>query len=261
MSAERRTVRECRAVLRNADPVRLGRLIEELSDDTRAGVQDAVASARRRLDIHAAELDRLRGMGETERAFRARGLTIVAGVDEVGRGAIAGPVTAAAVVLPDHALIEQLDDSKRLDPERREIVARRIRASAVAWHVTHVAASDIDRIGIVGATMRAMRDSLEGLGVTVEHALVDGDRGPDGVECTCIVGGDAKVAAIAAASVLAKVARDRLMSTLDTAHPGYALGANKGYCTDEHIAAVRARGPSPVHRQSFSPCADEPRLF
>jgi ribonuclease HII len=186
---------------------------------------------------------------------------MVAGVDEVGRGAIAGPVTAAAVVLPDRGAIEELDDSKRLDPRRREVVARRVRAIAVAWNVTHVAATDIDRIGIVGATMKAMRDSLDGLGVAVDHALVDGDRGPDGVDCTCIVGGDAKVAAIAAASVLAKVARDRLMGTLDAAHPGYALGANKGYCTDEHIAAVRVHGPSPVHRRSFSPCADEPRLF
>jgi ribonuclease HII len=261
MGRPEHTVVECRALLRETDPGALELLIEGLADDQRAGVREEVARAERRLARQRAERDRVHSLGATERTLRARGLTVIAGVDEVGRGAIAGPVTAAAVVLVPDAFIEGLDDSKRVRRDRRPSVAERVRVSAVAWHVAHVPAQTIDREGIEGATMRAMREALRGLDVAVEHALVDGKRGPGGVPCTCIVGGDAKVAAIAAASVLAKVARDELMVSLDSEHPGYDLALNKGYCTTEHTEAVGTHGPSAVHRRSFAPCSDAPRLF
>jgi ribonuclease HII len=261
MDGPERTVAACRSLLREADPAELEILIERLASDPRAGVREAVARAERRLERQRAERDRLHGLGATERTLRARGLTAIAGVDEVGRGAIAGPVTAAAVVLVPDALIEGLDDSKRVRRERRPVVAERVRTSAVAWHVVHVHAETIDREGIESATMLAMREALLGLDVAVEHALVDGERGPEGIPCTCIVGGDSKVAAIAAASVLAKVARDELMVSLDRENPGYDLAFNKGYCTTEHVAAVGTLGPSTVHRRSFAPCSDMPRLF
>ena len=261
MGGPEHTVAECRALLREADPGALEVLVEGLASDPRAGVREEVARAQRRLARQSAERDRLHGLGATERTLRTRGLTMIAGVDEVGRGAIAGPVTAAAVVLVPDAFIKGLDDSKRVRRDRRPAVAERVRVSAVAWHVAHVPAQTIDRRGIEGATMQAMREALHGLDVAVEHALVDGRRGPDGVPCTCIVGGDAKVAAIAAASVLAKVARDELMVSLDSEHPGYDLAINKGYCTSEHVEAVDTLGPSTVHRRSFAPCSDTPRLF
>jgi ribonuclease HII len=224
-------------------------------------VRDEAARGERRLARAQAERDRVHRLGATERALRGRGLSVIAGVDEVGRGAIAGPVTAAAVVLVPDAFIEGLDDSKRVRRDRRPKVAERVRISAVAWHVAHVPAESVDREGIEGATMRAMREALFGLDVAVEHALVDGKRGPEGIPCTCIVGGDAKVAAIAAASVIAKTARDELMVSLDGEHPGYDLALNKGYCTAEHTEAIDSLGPSPVHRRSFAPCNDTPRLF
>lgn len=189
-----------------------------------------------------------------EAAFWARGLGLVAGVDEVGRGSLAGPVVAAAVILRPLASLPGLDDSKRLTPARRASLVPRIRAEALAWSVASASAGEIDAVGIVEATFRAMRRALAGLGRAPQAVLVDGFAIP-GLDLPqrAIVGGDGLSHSIAAASVLAKVHRDRAMAILDAVYPGWDFARHKGYGTAEHMARLARLGPSPVHRRSFRP--------
>jgi len=177
-----------------------------------------------------------------------------AGVDEAGRGPLAGPVVAAAVVLDARAVPDGLADSKQLSPHRREILAARIKATALAWSVAWADAAEIDALNILGATMLAMRRAVLGLIVSPRHVQVDGNRCPR-LACTveAIVRGDSKVAAISAASILAKVARDRCMEGLDGVYPGYGFERHKGYPTRSHMDALASLGPCPVHRRSFRP--------
>lgn len=180
--------------------------------------------------------------------------SLVAGVDEAGRGPLAGPVSAAAVILDLNRPISGLDDSKRLTPRRREMLDLEIREKALACAVAFATVEEIDRINILQASLLAMERAVEGLGVTPQRALVDGNRCPT---LTCVVeaviGGDASVPAISAASILAKVARDREMLVLDGAFPGYGFARHKGYPTREHLAALRKIGPCEQHRRSFRP--------
>lgn len=177
-----------------------------------------------------------------------------AGVDEAGRGPLAGPVVAAAVILGPGNVPDGLADSKQLSPRRREILAARVRATALAWSVAWADAAEIDALNILGATLLAMRRAVLGLMVSPRHVQVDGNRCPR-VACTveAIVRGDSKVAAISAASILAKVARDRCMERLDAVYPGYGFERHKGYPTRSHMDALVSLGPSPVHRRSFRP--------
>jgi len=178
----------------------------------------------------------------------------VAGVDEVGRGPLAGPVVAAAVILDPACPIAGLRDSKRLAPARREALAETIRRQALAWSLGRAEVAEIDRLNILQATLLAMRRAVEALDPAPRAVLVDGNRCPDlPVPCQAVVKGDDRVEAIAAASILAKVARDAEMAELDARHPGYGLAAHKGYPTRDHLAALKRLGPSPVHRRSFAP--------
>jgi ribonuclease HII len=176
-----------------------------------------------------------------------------AGVDEVGRGPLAGPVVAAAVILPERA-IPGIDDSKRLSPEQRETVAEVIREQAVAWAIGRAEVEEIDRINIRQATFLAMRRAMAGLGVIPDYALVDGRDCP-ALDCPVepIIGGDGLVPAIGAASILAKQARDAEMVSLDARYPGYGFARHKGYGTRAHLAALARLGPCPLHRRSFRP--------
>lgn len=178
---------------------------------------------------------------------------LVAGVDEAGRGPLAGPVTAAAVILGPEAL-PGLADSKLLAPPRREHLAERIRSEAFAWAVAEASVAEIDRLNILGATLLAMERAVAALGRPPGHVLVDGDRCPR-LSCPAeaVVGGDASVAAISAASILAKQARDAVMIALDETYPGYGFARHKGYGTAEHLDRLRCLGPSPIHRRSFAP--------
>jgi len=180
----------------------------------------------------------------------------IAGVDEAGMGPLAGPVVAAAVILPDHADLPGLDDSKRVPRETREALARAIRRQAIAFCVAWVAPEEIDRINIYQAGLRAMARAVGGLSVSPEHVLVDARRIP-GLAChqTPLVRGDSRDASIAAASILAKVERDREMQRLDRRFPNYGFAKHKGYPTPEHLAALVEHGPSSVHRHSFAPVA------
>jgi ribonuclease HII len=197
-----------------------------------------------------------------QRDLHALGFCIVAGVDEVGRGALAGPVTGCAVVLAADCRIEGLDDSKKLAPDVRERVADLVRTRSIACCVAHAWPDEIDRLGIGPATRLAWQRALEGLDLVVEHVLIDGnDPGALRVPTTAVVRGDSSVACIAAASVVAKVERDRLMAELAATYPDYRFDENRGYGTAEHLAALRRIGPSAVHRHSFAPCAEQEHLF
>ncbi len=256
-----RTVAECTRMLAEASGRPLARLISELASDERSGVRDAVARARRRLAAERAETRRLDALHALQRRLHAEGCACVAGVDEVGRGALAGPVTAAAVVLSTDVRILGLDDSKRLRREVRERVASEVSDLAVAWAVAHVPAHIIDAIGIAPATRLAMSLALERLPLRPDHVMTDGLPAGLPYPETAVVGGDATVAAIAAASVVAKVARDRLMEELARHYGPWNLEVNRGYGTPEHLAALRISGVSPVHRRSFAPCGVQPTLF
>lgn len=179
----------------------------------------------------------------------------VAGVDEVGRGCLAGPVYAAAVILPPRCRIRDLDDSKKLSPEKRDEVAARVRQRALAWSVARAEVEEIDRVNILRATFLAMRRALERLSIPPTECWVDGNQDPGlGMPVKLIVGGDGLEACIMAASVIAKVARDQEMARLCAEHPGYGFARHKGYGTPMHLEALRRLGPSPIHRRSFAPC-------
>lgn len=190
-----------------------------------------------------------------ERAHDAARL-VVAGVDEAGRGPLAGPVVAAAVILDPGRPIEGLADSKALSAARREALAVEIRARARAHAVAQADVAEIDALNILRATMLAMRRAVEALGVAPDEVLVDGNRCPDIVfRVRAIVKGDRDVAAISAASILAKTVRDALLVELDAVHPAYGFAQHKGYPTPEHLAALARHGPCAAHRRSFGPVA------
>ena len=190
---------------------------------------------------------------EFDEQFRRRGAVLLGGIDEAGRGPLAGPVFAAAVILDPARPVEGLNDSKKLSEAKREALFDPIREQAVAWAVASASVEEIEECNILQATYRAMRRAVEGLALSPELVLVDGNRLPPGlpVPSRTIVKGDALSASVAAASILAKVSRDRLMAELDRRYPEYAFAKHKGYGTALHIERIRAYGPSPVHRPSF----------
>jgi ribonuclease HII len=184
--------------------------------------------------------------------FVAPGL--VAGVDEAGRGPLAGPVVAAAVILDDLAPIQGLADSKVLSPRRREKLYDEIRARALCCSVATASVEEIDRLNILQATMLAMKRAVEGLRILPHRVVVDGNRVPVlRVPVEALVRGDELMPAISAASILAKVERDRLCDALHAAHPAYGFATHKGYPTPDHLQALREHGPCPEHRRSFAP--------
>ena len=180
------------------------------------------------------------------------GISTLCGVDEAGRGPLAGPVCAAAVMLPRGLVIEGLNDSKKLTERRREQLYDEIKEKALHWAVAFAGVEEIETLNILGATYVAMNRAIAGLDVVPELALIDGNRAK-GVEydTRCVVGGDGRCADIAAASIMAKVTRDRLMCELDAQYPGYGFAKHKGYGTAAHYAALRELGPCPAHRLSF----------
>ena len=181
---------------------------------------------------------------------------LVAGVDEVGRGPLAGAVVTAAVILDPGRPIAGLRDSKALTPARREALAEVIRAQALAWALGRAEVEEIDRLNILWATLLAMERAVLALPVCPDRVLVDGDRCPAvPFPVEAVVGGDASVPCISAASILAKVTRDRELVELDALYPGYGFARHKGYPTREHLEALARLGPSPVHRRSFGPVA------
>lgn len=191
-------------------------------------------------------------MWEYEDKYAALGMQHICGVDEAGRGPLAGPVSAAAVILPPHFEIPGLDDSKKLSDKRRRDLVPIIKQNAIAYSVVFVDHVTIDEINILQATYKAMGEAIQGLNIKPDIALIDGNRAKDfGVPVETIVKGDSKSASIAAASILAKVARDDLMLQLAEQYPQYGFDIHKGYGTKAHYEALHNHGPSPVHRMTF----------
>ncbi len=188
-----------------------------------------------------------------ERKARALGATLIAGVDEVGRGSLFGPVVAAAVILPSDCRIRGLRDSKQLLPEDRERLAVIVHRKAIAVAIEEVCAEVIDRVNIYQATRIAMTAAVSRLAPAADHLLIDAMRLDHPCAQTSIIYGDSLSVSIAAASVVAKVYRDRRMCELDLEYPAYGLASHKGYSTPEHLAALLRHGPTPLHRRSFRP--------
>ncbi|MBO5415739.1 MAG: ribonuclease HII [Clostridia bacterium] len=187
-----------------------------------------------------------------ESEVRSRGYNIICGVDEAGRGPLCGPVTAAAVILPDGLYIEGLNDSKKLSEAKREKLYDIITRDAIAWSVCHATVEEINETDILSAALLAMRRAIESLSVKPDFALIDGNisRGFT-LPTQTVIHGDAISPSIAAASILSKVTRDRICYELDAAYPEYGIAKHKGYSTKDHMEALRKYGPAPIHRTKF----------
>lgn len=187
-----------------------------------------------------------------ENGLFSEGYSLVAGVDEAGRGPLAGPVCAAAVILPPNLEIEGLNDSKKLSPKKRDALYDVIVKSAVSYGIAFASEKEIDELNILNATYLAMNRAIEKLSAVPDICIIDGNRS-EGISYNniCVVGGDGKSASVAAASILAKVTRDRLMEKLDGEYPEYCFGKHKGYGTKLHYEKIREFGPSPIHRMTF----------
>lgn len=223
----------------------------ELMNDPRKGV---VAFAQKTLRAHERvvhERARLEELWRFENEAYAQGYRAIVGTDEVGRGPLAGPVVAAAVVLPRGVEILGINDSKKLSEKRREALAEEIKAKALAYKIAEVSPAEIDRVNILHAAERAMKEAVEALPFG-DYLLVDGQNQLDvRLPVRNLIGGDSISISIAAASIIAKVYRDHLMVQLDSVYPQYNFAQNKGYGTADHYAALQKYGPSPVHRRSF----------
>lgn len=223
----------------------------ELMNDPRKGV---VAFAQKTLRAHERvvhERARLEKLWRFENEAYAQGYRAIVGTDEVGRGPLAGPVVAAAVVLPRGVEILGINDSKKLSEKRREALAEEIKAKALAYKIAEVSSAEIDRVNILHAAERAMKEAVEALPFG-DYLLVDGQNQLNvRLPVRNLIGGDSISISIAAASIIAKVYRDHLMVQLDSVYPQYNFAQNKGYGTADHYAALQKYGPSPVHRRSF----------
>jgi ribonuclease HII len=232
-----------------------------LRADPRPGAQAILRAIAQRRHRNRAEGQRLRSILRFENALWSTGVTRVAGIDEAGMSPLAGPVAAAAVIFPPGARIPGVDDSKRLDPAERDRLAPLIKASCLAWAVAFVEPEEIDRINIYWAGLLAMRRAVEGLAVAPQHLLIDARKLKDvALPQQGIIKGDQKSLSIAAASILAKTARDARMTELDRQYPGYGFAKHKGYPVRAHFVALKRLGACLIHRRSFAPVKDALRL-
>lgn len=244
-----KSIAEIRLELETAGEDR-GSLLETYAQDSRKGVQKLVAKYHREKEKLAQERLRLQAMREYERKYSR--YHAICGIDEAGRGPLAGPVVAGAVILPEDAEILYLNDSKKLSASRREALYEEIQEKAVSWAVGIVSPERIDEINILQATYEAMRQAIDKLMPSPDLLLVDAVTIPDVTQPQVgIIQGDAKSVSIAAASIMAKVTRDRMMVEMDALYPEYGFAGHKGYGSQMHIEAIRQYGPCPIHRNSF----------
>ena len=247
------SVDEIRERYARADQPVSPQTLGKLKRDPRHGVRQIYEALKKRYERDSVERTRLDAMLNFERVLWRAGVEHIAGVDEVGMGPLAGPVIAAAVVFPPHTELDGIDDSKKLDLEQRMDAERRIRAVASAIAIGRAEVAEIDTVNIYHAGLLAMRRAVEALPMRPQHVLVDARTIP-GVDMpqNCFDKGDGLDFSIAAASIVAKVHRDRLMDELAREHPGYGFERHKGYCTPEHQDAIRRLGPCTIHRKSFT---------
>lgn len=245
-----KSVLQIRQEFENASAEEWDNLINMYCADSRTGVQNLIKKYAKKLEALEQERARLFDMGRYEREYRKYG--VICGIDEAGRGPLAGPVVAGAVILPEDCEILYLNDSKKLTPAKREVLYNEIMEKALAVGVGMVSPARIDEINILQATYEAMRKAVSELKIKPEVLLNDAVTIPDlDFRQVPIIKGDAKSVSIAAASIIAKVTRDRLMIQYEEILPGYGFAGHKGYGSKEHIEAIRRLGPSPIHRTTF----------
>lgn len=252
--------KELAALIASADAKELAEFELRYADDPRKQVRSAIERAKRRIEREDAEKARVQGMYDFMREVGGKGILL--GVDEVGRGAVAGPLTVAAVALPLDEPVWGINDSKQLTPARRESLAQQIEERALAVGIAHTSAHKIDEVGMARALRMTMAQAIQNAEIEPNAVLIDGNAVHVHEREKCIVKGDARVACIAAASIVAKVTRDALMVGYDDVYPGYHLRECKGYASAEHIEAIRSKGLTEIHRVSF--CGnfmETPRLF
>ena len=258
MDLQRLSVVAVKAMLESMETVP-DEFLAALQEDPRKQVQNIGNSLRRKREREDEQWEEQQRMLELERSYHTRGLVRVAGVDEVGRGPLAGPVVAAAVIFSPETEYPGARDSKKLSPERREELFEQINESALAVSVGRAEHGEIDRINIYNASLLAMYRAVEDLTVKPDAVLVDGMmvlRLKEEIPQEALIQGDSRCLSIAAASIVAKVTRDRLMCEYDRNYPGYGFARHKGYPTSDHFRALKVLGPCPIHRKSFTAVAD-----
>ena len=247
---EARKIGDIKAELEAIDVLKLQEFIDVYKVDERVGVQKLVATAEKRLEKHMAELARTESIKKYEKEYD--NYVYICGIDEVGRGPLAGPVVAGAVILPKDCDILYINDSKKLSAAKRDELYDEIMEKAVATGLGFVSPERIDEINILQATYEAMRQAIAQLNPQPDLLLNDAVTIPQvDIKQVPIIKGDAKSISIGAASIIAKVTRDRLMEEYDRMYPGYGFASNKGYGSADHIAAIKELGPTPIHRKSF----------
>ena len=252
--------KEIAALIGGANADELDQYERRYAEDSRKQVRNALSRARRRLERERQEQERVIGLYAEQRKLGGEGIVI--GVDEVGRGAVAGPLTVAAVALPLEPIVWGINDSKQLTPSRRESLAQEIEHTATAIGIAHIEPGVIDRKGMAACLRMAMAEAIESAAVEPDCVLIDGNPVHVHPKEKCVVKGDARIACIAAASIVAKVTRDALMVEYSSWYPEYHLDSCKGYASAEHVEAIRTYGLSEIHRVSFcGNLVETPRLF
>ncbi|MBY4966792.1 ribonuclease HII [Streptococcus suis] len=246
------TIKEVTALLAQVDSLD-SPVWADLAQDERAGVQTAIKKRRKELEKEAAEDARLEAILSYERALYENGVECIAGIDEVGRGPLAGPVVAAAVILPKGCKIRYLNDSKKIPKAKHELIYQEVMERAVAVGVGIKDAAAIDQVNIYEATKLAMLEALGQLSQEPKHLLIDAMKLDTPIPQTSIIKGDANSLSIAAASIVAKVTRDKMMADYDKEFAGYGFAKNAGYGTAEHLEGLNKLGITPIHRKTFEP--------
>ncbi|HFI0054618.1 TPA: ribonuclease HII [Streptococcus suis] len=246
------TIKEVTALLAQVDSLD-SPVWADLAQDVRAGVQAAIKKRQKELEKEVAEDDRLEAMLSYEKALYENGLELIAGIDEVGRGPLAGPVVAAAVILPKGCKIRYLNDSKKIPKSKHEAIYQEVMERAVAVGVGVKDAAVIDQVNIYEATKLAMLEALGQLSQEPEHLLIDAMKLDASIPQTSIIKGDANSLSIAAASIVAKVTRDKMMTDYDKEFSGYGFAKNAGYGTAEHLEGLNKLGITSIHRKTFEP--------
>lgn len=242
-------IKECLATIDRLDHP----LFEELITDGRAGVQAAISKRKRDLQKQVDEDLRLKKMLAYEKELYAQGIQLIAGVDEVGRGPLAGPVVAAAVILPENCKIPGLNDSKKIPKSKHQAIYQAVLDQALSVGIGVKDNRVIDQVNIYEATKLAMLEAIQELDQQPQHLLIDAMKLDLPISQTSIIKGDANSLSIAAASVVAKVTRDQMMAAYDQEYPGYDFGQNAGYGTTKHLEGLEKHGVTPIHRRSFEP--------
>lgn len=253
MNFNNKNVKQINEYLKNLDDADLSNVLQYLKDDERTSVKKLVNTYQNKIQKHESEILRIQEMSKYENDLFDKGLKLIAGVDEAGRGPLAGPVYAAAVIFPKGTVIEGINDSKKISAQKREELYEVIIEKALYYSISSVSPEEIDNINISNASMKAMGKAVLGLDKKPDYLLVDGNNFNQNLSIpyTCIIKGDSLSISIAAASILAKVSRDRLMVKYDSEYPEYGFLKHKGYGTKEHIEMIKKYGLTPIHRKTF----------